>query len=320
VVASDLVDMSVEVDGWKMLPVSDLGLTTHIIAARVDDQLSTTDIDVVLYEKTAGGWSGTAYDPSVTKEDAMVDLAAELGLADPFGGTWQIVLDPSNSIGIASPRLAFGKGFFVDDPLYFIANQLPDPEPLAQLAESAGLAAGSGAINTGSIGGTDIGGGQSTNCGCDACIQDSIAAGADAFLANPSMLVEEIDDVIGASLAASPGGGCCIERTTCGPISFGPWSCTGWSLNDHNPHTGNCEYVRTAFRLQTIRCSKICSDCLTKVSFTQNRIESGDIFWVTGGTQYPSDCTEPTVSCSSSVFFIQDLTTTNWTPPPPSCP
>jgi len=77
--ASDLVDMSVEIDGWTMLPFADAGATTHIIATRNDDEALTTDIDVVLYEKTIDGWDGSAYDPSVTKEDALIDIADEFG-------------------------------------------------------------------------------------------------------------------------------------------------------------------------------------------------------------------------------------------------
>ena len=72
--ASDLVDMSVVMDGWTMLPIADAGATTHIIAARNDDEALATDIDVVLYEKTVDGWSGSAYDPSVTKEEAFIDI------------------------------------------------------------------------------------------------------------------------------------------------------------------------------------------------------------------------------------------------------
>jgi len=166
--ASDLVNISANIDGWTILPIADAGATTHIIATRDDDQALTTDIDVVLYEKTPTGWDGFAYDPSVSKEDAMVDLATEFGLDDPFGGTWLIDLDPANATGSALPRQPFGKGFFVTDPLYLIANQLPDPNPLVQSAQSAGMPAGGGAINTGSVGGTNVG--PPSNCDCNLCI------------------------------------------------------------------------------------------------------------------------------------------------------
>ena len=41
------------------------------------------EIDVVLYEKAATGCSGEAYNPSVTKEDTMIDITAESGLPSP---------------------------------------------------------------------------------------------------------------------------------------------------------------------------------------------------------------------------------------------
>jgi len=321
--ASDLVDISVEIDGWTMLPIADAGATTHIIATRDDDQALTTDIDIVLYEKTPTGWDGSAYDPSVSKEDAMVDLATEFGLADPFGGTWLIDLDPINATGApVIPRQPFGKGFFMYDPLYFIANQLPNPDPLAQSAEAAGLPAGGGAINTGSVGGTNVGGAQSTNCGCDnGCIQYSIAAGADAFLADSTMTVETIDDVIGANYAARPGGGCCPEMTTCGQISNGPWYCTAWTFvgMESIEQLGYCVYTRNVFRIQTINCRKRCSDCLTTLNFTQNRQQFGDAFTHTGPTALPGDCVAPLRNpCNGS--GVAEFATTGWSPPPPACP
>ncbi len=141
--AHDLVNISVEMDGWTMLPIADAGATTHIIATRNDDEALFTDIDVVLYEKTADGWSGSAYDPTITKEDALIDIANEFGLSDPMSGDWMIDLDQEDVLDYTLPRAAFGKGFFVTDPLYAIANHIDDPEPLAEGAEDAGLAAGS---------------------------------------------------------------------------------------------------------------------------------------------------------------------------------
>ncbi len=322
--ASELVDMSVIMDGWTMLPIADAGATTHIIAARNDDEALTTDIDVVVYEKTLDGWSGSAYDPSVTKEDAFIDIADEFGLSDPFDGTWQIDLDEEDVFGFVLPRVAFGKGFFVTDPLYEIANHLDDPESLAQGAETAGLPAGSGAINTGSIsgvspGGTDVGGGQPADCSCDACIQTAIAAGADALLIEPGFTSSQIDAVIDANL--HQGAGCCPERVTYGTVTNGAWICSAWVFQETDPTPGGvtCRYKRDAFRLQsrtyTIRC--IGDDICTVLEGTQNRIESGT---QTGSTlaATAAGCTPPVgVVCVAGAL---GRTYTSWAPPLPDCP
>lgn len=269
----ELVNLSVEIDGWTMMPIAENGATSHIIAARNEDETLTTDIDVVLYEKTADGWSGSAYDPSVTKEDAMIDLADEFGLPDPFGGEWHFDLDPEDVLEHMLPRVGFGKGFFVTDPLYVIAHQVDDPEPLAEGAEDAGLAAGSGAINTGSVsgGGADVGPPQPTDCGCDACIQDSIAAGVDASLADPTLDLDAIETI--AHAESQNLLSCCIRWTwTANTWPWGPWYCSGgWALDpDFNSpiwNSGcsvNCHYERDVSRDRTrtrIRRTWGCARC-----------------------------------------------------------
>ncbi len=334
--ASDLVNFSVEIDGWTMLPIAENGATTHIIAARNDDEALSTDIDVVLYEKTTNGWEGAAYDPSVTKEDAMIDLADEFGLSDPFGGEWQIDLDADDVLEFVLPRVGFGKGFFVTDPLYAVAQLLENPEPLAEAAEGSGEAAGSSAINTGNVssgtGGSDAGGPQSTDCGCEnACIQTAIAVGADIYLAaDPTSQIEADDALDAADLAIEtylqtlfP---CCRRRTVTNTFNSGSWVCGPWvPTGPASPVLLSeglwvCEYTRTSTRNQTRTRIRTCWDC-TRCTWRENRTQthtesySSEFYSIDN----PPACPGPTgaPSCSS----ITANPSGSWTPAtPPCCP
>lgn len=317
----EIVDFSVEVDGWTMMPIAENGATTHIIAARNEDETLTTDIDVVLYEKTIDGWSGSAYDPSVTKEDAMIDLADEFGLPDPFGGEWHFELDPEDVLEHMMPRVGFGKGFFVTDPLYVIANQIDDPEPLAEGAEDAGLPAGSGAINTGSLsgGGADVGPPVPTDCGCDACIQDAIFAAAEALLSELDMLVEDIHAVYTQELVDRGGcacnGGIVHSRRTNIPV----WTCGPWRLIDSTPISGgtgfSCKCERTMTRTITRNCVIVCANSPGCPSFVyiQSRTQtSSEIKFTVGET-----CSPPAIGiCGPPSTSVQ---TSGWVGSPPVC-
>lgn len=304
-----------------MMPIAENGATTHIIAARNEDETLTTDIDVVLYEKTATGWSGTAYHPSVTKEDAMIDIANEFGLSDPFGGEWLIDLDEIDVLDHVIPRVPFGKGFFVTDPLHDIANQIDDPEPLAEAAESNGLAAGSGVVNTGSLSGssagTGIGGGVPTDCSCEACIQSTVAIVADLSLADASISDEQLAD----ALRGLPGFSCpcCFSftrRST--PSAWSNWACGAWGSPSPDPITGRCNFSTTSSRFQTRTITRYCFSCVSGSSTrttTQFRTRSGALELVllpdaNGNCVAPAGCGAPN----------DTITTTGWAPPAPACP
>lgn len=327
---ADLVNLSVEIDGWTMMPIAENGATTHIIAARNEDETLTTDIDVVLYEKTATGWSGTAYHPSVTKEDAMIDIANEFGLSDPFGGEWLIDLDEIDVLDHVLPRVGFGKGFFVTDPLYVIAHQMNDPEPLVEAAESEGLAAGSGAANTGSISGgggsTPVGPGQPIGCGCDACIQDSIAAGVDASLSDPTLDLDAIESI--AHIESQNQISCCLPwtwtttTTTAGCTGTGPWALFdsdvviiggGYQLQ--------CRYKRPVTDTQTRDRIRRCFDC-TRIPFSQTRTRTGEQRTIDSYefTSPPAPTCPAVPGFTGPCNLTRVLTQTAWTPAPPACP
>lgn len=316
--AADLVNLSVEIDGWTMMPIAENGATTHIIAARNDDEALTTDIDVVLYEKTTDGWAGSAYAPSVTKEDAILDLADEFALPDPFSGEWHIDLDAEDVLDHVLPRVGFGKGFFVTDPLYLIAHQMNDPEPLAEGAEDSGLPAGSSSINTGSIsGGTPIGDPQPVDgCGCEnACIQDSIAAGVDASLTDPSLDLDTIELL--AFTESQNLLACCVPWTwTANTPPPGNWFCgpgSSWSLDSQSVH--GCTYRRTATRIVTRVRVKRCLNC-TRHTWTQICIQTGDIIHTTLRDTNGACVPPPSSTCGTPTDNFQNG---SWTPPGPPC-
>ena len=326
-------------DGWTMLPIADAGATTHIIATRNDDEALFTDVDVVLYEKTATGWSGSAYDPSVTKEDAMIDLADEFGLSDPMAGDWMIDLDEIDVLDHIMPRVPFGKGFFVTDPLYNIANHIENPEPLAEGAEDAGLPAGSGAINTGGVsssgsGGTNVGGGQSADgCGCDdACIQTMISEGADVYLAANPTTQEEADIALDhADLAMADymevNAFCCRIREVVNSFDPGAWGCGPFALvSGPSPSTNtnlfNCSYSRTISRTQTRTVIRTCRDCITRCTWRQTRTQSGSQparSSVTAFSPAVPVC-PPGPIVTPACVAPSEFDETDWVPGPACCP
>ena len=305
--ASDIVDISVGVDGWTVLPISDNGVTTHLIAARDDDEALATDIDVVLYERVGDLWTATAYDPIVSKEDAMIDLANEFGLSDPFLGDWQIELDEEDVFDIILPRVPFGKGFFVTDPLYQAAQQLDNPESLVEGAESAGLAAGSSSINTGAVsGGTGIGGAMPAD---EDCLRSTIASGIDAYLADPTLTIQEIEAVSHDDEVARI---CfCWERDFRGaPSAWSAWNCNGWGLDSTDPVAGTCTWSTNATRLRTRTVRRRCLNC-TVFNFTQFQNQWGTLT-LTVPMNADGTCSQPT-ACGAP----QSNTGTGWTPPGP---
>lgn len=308
-IASDLVGFSVEIEGWSVLPISDAGETTHLIAARIEAETLTTDIDVVLYERFGDIWTASAYDPSITKEDAMLDLSSEFGLSDPFLDQWLVGLNEENVLDFILHRVPFGKGFFVTDPLYNVAQLLDDPEPLVEGAEDAGLAAGSGAINTGVLsGGSDVGSPQPTN---EDCIYISIAAGVDAYLSDPDLNVEDIELIAHDEMEAMI---CfCIEWTWRGRAgAWSSWTCTGWNLVASDPVAGTCTYSTYASRQRSASNRKRCYNCTV-------------LNWTTFETQYgaltltvpmgPGGSCSPPAACGAP----QSSTSTGWVPPDPNC-
>lgn len=316
---TELVDIWVEVDGWTMMPIAENGATTHIIAVRNDDEALTTDIDVVLYEKTEGGWSGWAYDPIVSKEDAMIDLAEEFGLADPFSsGEWPIELDVEDVLDNVLPRVGFGKGFFVTDPLYEVAHQIDNPEPLAEAAESSGMAAGSGAVNTGGVpGGSQAGPAISDGCGCDACLQDGFSSLVDVYLQDPDADIDQA--VVDTGFEASFSCPCYYRLSIPGPSTvWSPWVCGAWTVS-HNAATGICTYSTNSSRSRSRTVTTRCFSCISGYSsftWTQFQNQSGPV--TVRGSENANGTCPPMTSCPAPldwdyVFF--------WTPlTGPGCP
>lgn len=321
--AQDLVNLGVEIEGWDIQPLADVDGITHLIVARIDDAERTTDIDAVLYTlETDGSWSAEAYDPQMTKADALRDLSIEFSLPDPSSGDgWLIDVDPEDFIDYIVPRQPFGKGFFVTDPLYMIAHQVDDPEQLAEAAEQEGVAAASSAANTGAVfgggGGTGAPGTVGMDCGCDdLCIQDAIADGASALIDDPSMSVSEVDSVIGDSLEARLM--CCLPRITRCIHTYGSWNCSGWQFQGTLQTTGGvlCIYKRDVFRQQSRNCIRVCFNC-NSFTFNQSRLQSGTEEQRTSATNSAACAPPPSGGCGSRGG---NWSYTNWSPPPPACP
>jgi hypothetical protein len=328
----ELVPISVEVDGWTILPIASDGATSHLIATRDDHMALATDIDVVLYGRTATGWLGSAYDPSVTLEDAAIDLAAEFGLTSPMEGSWLIDLDPAGITGHILPRADFESGFFTADPLYMIAVQLDDPDPLAEAAEQSGFPAATSTVNTGR---TPAGPGTvypgepqpiDENClrsGAD--VKDVIAAGMDAYASGTATNISEVQAA--ASTFESGTRACCL------PITWTFWSntiCTSatpWTLSTYSiPVTiltleHFCVYQRTVSGVQTRLRVKQCFDC-TVLAFTQvrgvsqnQRVETRSFYTLPAA---PPPCPGPPSSQCTLTGSVSG--TGPFAPPPPACP
>jgi hypothetical protein len=323
----------VEVDGWTILPIASDGATSHLIATRDDHMALATDIDVVLYERTADGWLGSAYDPSMTLEDAAVDLAAEFGLTSPLEGSWLIDLDPANITGHILPRVDFESGFFTANPLYMIAAQLDDPDPLAEAAEQSGFPAATSAVNTGRtpVGPGTLYPGQPQPIGncctlCQGYLRDAVAAGADAFLSGQAGTVSEAEAVAfdtWQNLAA-----CCLPWTwttsssTVSCTGTSPWLIVGQSdQNVTGGRTRRCVYERNAIKVETRDRIRRCFNC-QRTPFTQTRTITG-VQTDTANTFAPTG--QPLPACPSGPTPSNppgcsvEGTATNWAPPPPSC-
>ena len=237
----------------------------------------------------------------------MLDLSSEFGLSDPFLDQWPVELDEEDVLDFVLPRVPFGKGFFITDPLYDVAQLLDDPEPLAEGAEDAGMAAGSGAVNTGAVsGGSDIGSPQPN----ENCIHISIASGIDAYLADPDLTIEDIELVAHNEMAA---GLCiCIQWTWWGtPGAWSPWTCNGWELVSADINTETCTYRTYASRQRSASHRKRCTSC-DVINWTAFETEYGTLTATAtmgpGGSCSPPPCGTP-----------QNVTSTGWVPPEPDC-
>ncbi len=321
---TDLAGVTVEVDGWTLVPLRDATAMTHMIAARDDDELRVTDIDVVLYIRTAAGWDAEAYDPSISKEDALLDLATEFVLPDPMNGDWMIDdLDVADVTGAAGDRAPFKTGFFTEDPLSEAASALDNPQPLIEAAESLGLASGGSLANSGNL--TNPIDPQPTGCSCAVinCLQDSISAGVDAMIADSTLTPEQIDAIMNEEMQIAFG--CCIYWISYYGPSDWQTSCGGWQLVDSNSIPGggtNCDYERDVTMIRTRLAFKQCWDCTrffvvqtqthTGCQSTRETVIQGD------PCPDPGDVGEPDGECV--ITDCGDAVTGPWTPSLPPCP
>ncbi|USN99359.1 MAG: hypothetical protein H6810_01395 [Phycisphaeraceae bacterium] len=317
-------------DGWTLVPLRDEAATTHMIAARDDDELRTTDIDVVLYIRTASGWDAEAYEPSTSKEDALLDLAAEFGLPSPMSGEWMIDdLDPAKVTGTAGQRQPFKSGFFTEDPLSNAAAAMDNPEPLVEAAETVGIPAGGSLVNTGNL--TNPIDPEPLPCGCqNACLQDSIAAGIDAMIADGTLAPEEVEEI--ARVEMQIQFRCCIEwdfhfATSPWQVSCGQWHAVGNGFQQcpcpsDDPNVDNCFYQRDFIETRTRVTIRVCSNCTvfsavqiqtrTSCQETRESVLHGD------PCPDPDGVEEPDGGCVNT--HCGPTTTGPWTPPLPPCP
>lgn len=335
--AGEYAGVTVEVDGWTLIPVHDSIATTHMIALRDDDELRMTDIDSVLYTRTPTGWDGAAYAPGVSKEDALVDMAADLGLSDPMALDWELNIQAADLTGGQVERAAFGSGFFASDPLYAAATAMDDPEPLAEMIETLGGASASSAANTTKNPVGDPIPGNTGDCdndsgGCLIAPQESIAFGIDAMLAGQASDIIEAEGLANDhDLAFS----CCCRPSTwtnwLGPWSS--WDCVGgtsatwqfdlWYLSSTGQQK-TCQFKRLVYRSQQRTRVKRCFNC-NQYAVHQTRTEYG---WQVDQAA-PVLATDPCPSSPSSSMLCTDPpngwhfgywnTTTPWGPPLPPC-
>lgn len=323
--SAELAGVSVGVSGWTIVVLRDAEATTHLIAARDDDKARGTDIDVVLYIRTAEGWDAEAYDPATGKEDALIALATEFGLPDPMSGDWGVEgLDPQSVTGFAGPRMAFKTGFFEADPLSEAAAAMSNPEPLVQTAEGLGLAAGSSVVNTGSVGGIEP---QPVpeECGCAAglCIQDAIAAGVDALIADPEL---EFEAVEGIAYQEWTGGNafffCCPWEWTQWEGPWSDWDCSSPMVYERSellPYgLKECFYTATVERRKQRIRIKRCLNCMVysrRQTLTETCTFTSSII-VPDANDCPESPSAPTPCDCPSGGSTQ---TSDWTPPLPGC-
>lgn len=279
-----ITPFSVDVDGWTILAVSDGDQVSHLIAARTGHLEKNTDVDVVLYTRLQAGWAASAYDPSVTIEDALADIAQEFGLASPLSVPWPVDLDPTQFTEVVPSRNPFDSGFFISDPLSGIASQMANPEPLVSAAEDAGVAAGGSVVNTGSLSAGDVVGPEPVP-GCpprnNYDLQDAIATGFDSLLAGVSVTIGEAESI--AFVHWENQRACCIPWTwTTTTTAWGPWyCCSGWALDpaypspiQNGPCSANCHYERDICRDRTRTRVRRLLNC-TRCTWTEVQTEKG---------------------------------------------
>lgn len=330
-VAGEYAGVTVEVDGWTIIPVHDTVATTHLIALRDDDALRATDIDAVLYTRTASGWDAKAYAPGVSKADALVDLAADLGLGDPMALDWELGVDPSGLTGGDFTRAPFGKGFFLSDPLYPAAAAMADPEPLAEFVEALGGASASSAVHTGSvtpIDEPDIGG--TGEGGCVTALQDALAFGLDAMIADPTVDLVEVDNL--TQWYSQSNFACCWPRTWTnwqGPWSA--WDCvggTGWAFTGRTLLPGgqdNCNFKRQVQRSRMRTRVRRCFNC-SQTAVHQTQTQTGWQVGVGGpvlrGAPCPAGPNAPWPNCNAGPNAVNPALrtqTSGWSPALPPC-
>jgi len=327
-VGGEYAGVTIGIDGWTIVPIHDTIATTHLIALRDDDELRMTDIDTVLYTRTSAGWDAEAYAPGVSKEDAMIDLANDLQLSDPMLLDWDLGLDAPDVTGVDATRAPFGKGFFVSDPLYAAAEVLENPQPLIEFVESTGGASAGSAINTGGISANPVDPQPwDENCGCALCLQNSIAAGIDAMVGDPTVDVIEAEGIAHTDLNTAIA--CCRPWTWTNWI--GPWSAWECSYGTAWVYTGRlalsinqdyCYFDRSVKRTQQRTRVRRCFNC-TQFAVLQSRIEFGIQEDRGGPVQTGSQCTtapnQPWMPCNSGPNTTRDRYITDWTPALPPC-
>lgn len=325
--ASEYAGVTVNIDGWTIVPVHDTTATTHLIALRDNDGARATDIDTVVYERTATGWDAEAYAPGVSKEDAMLHVASELGLADPMSLDWELGLEAAGVTGAPVSRAPFGKGFFVSDPLFDVADAMDDPTPLADAAEQLGLPSAASVVTTGGVSidpvGDPIGIGD---CGCSPlCIQAPIADGVDAYLFDATVDFQAAESLARAAVQANSN--CCLwwiwTSQPTWTVSCGPWYFHEYTISSNN-QAKNCRYRRIVTEVGTRFRIKVCWDC-SMVSVTQTRTITdcqGGRETVLAIDPCPDASTvgEPAAGCARGGCEDFTGTDTGWTPPLASCP
>jgi len=277
-------------------------------------------------------------------EDALIGLATEFGLRDPSDGSWQVVLDFEDISGSTPVRVSFGEGFFLVDPLHTIAGTLDDPSPLVETAESAGHPAASGAVHTGvggvpggtSAGDQPLGPGGPTpidddGCCSAACVHNSIAAGIDAYLADTTLTIEEIEQI--AHDTTQTAAACCVPWSWSRPSSIPP-TCTpqgGWVHTGHvdqplmaGAKNRICFYERDVIEQHFRTYTKRCLNC-TRITRQQTRTKTGkqkttsNFQWLPG-VDPPPACPPGPTAPGGGCFISEVISCNPWGPPLPDCP
>ena len=289
----------------------------------------TSELPGIYPDSSCGFIAADACGAATGKEDALIALATEFNLPDPMSGDWGVEgLDPLSVTGFAGPRMAFKTGFFEADPLSEAASAMSNPEPLVQTAEGLGLPAGSSVVNTGSVGGIEP---QPVpeECGCAAglCIQDAIAAGVDAKIADPELEFEAVEIIAyEAWMGGEPRFFCCPGEWTRWEGAWTPWVCTSqWRYIDTIPQTGGtdaCVYIIDIERRKERIRIKRCLNCIT-ISRRQTQIQLGTMEhreFVPRGTPCPTlPQNPPNCNPAAGPSAGYDVLIFPWTPALPPC-